>query len=264
MDSPRGLAQEIAEIILMRGRFLRANPVRCLMVCVIHKRPAAEESDYMAVRLVSVVATFFLAAHFSAARERTVKEFRAYAARHIVDADKRQLDSFVTKVDSNADGTITDIEFADRIVMFQQVFKSVPIREHQSDQELPQYWLTDFAKARKPSARTGKPIVAMFSASWCGPCKRMIARVYPTDEAKEALREFVPVYIDSEKHRELAAMNGIRSFPTFICFNVDGAPVTQHVGGGTVKDFVEMLQSFRNAIPEAAQPINKQKPASES
>ncbi|HIF52687.1 MAG: thioredoxin family protein [Fuerstiella sp.] len=215
----------------------------------------------MAVRWVILVAALFLLPGLSTGRERTVDEFKAYAARRMVNVDQQQLAEFVAQVDSNADGTITDVEFASRIVVFQRIFKSVPMTAQRSGHALPENWLTDFAKAREASVETGKPIVAMFSASWCGPCKRMIANVYPTDEAKDALTEFIPVYIDSEKHRDLATKNSIHSFPTFICFDVDGESVEQHVGGGDVMEFVEMLKTFKVAVSDAQQASKEQKSA---
>ncbi|MDG2222220.1 MAG: thioredoxin family protein [Rubripirellula sp.] len=189
---------------------------------------------------------------FAVAKDRTTEELRTYAERRIANADDEQLTTFVTLLDQDADGTITDAEFERRIEVFQQVFVTVQPVPAGGGHDLPDYWLTDFEKAREKSAETGKPVLAMFSASWCGPCKMMIANVYPTDEAKQALAPFVPVYIDSEQQVDLATKNEVRAYPTFICFDTEGESLGQHVGGGGVDDFVSMLATLYN--PTATDP----------
>ena len=181
------------------------------------------------------------------AKDQTVEEFQAYASRRMANVNEEQMVAYVKLVDANADGEISDDEFANRIDAYQQVFKSVQPKPGSHGHGLPENWLTDFEKARAVSIESGKPVVAMFSASWCGPCKKMIATVFPTDEAKQALQEFVPVYIDSEKYTELAAENEVRGYPTFICFDVNGTAVEQHVGGGNLQKFAEMLGKFKAA-----------------
>ena len=185
------------------------------------------------------------------AKNRTTEDFQDYASRRMADVDDKQLVAFVKLVDKNDDGEISDTEFASRVEAYQQLFKSAQPKHRRQGHGLPDNWLTDFKKAREASIESDKPIVAMFSASWCGPCKKMIATVYPTDEAMNALESFVPVYIDSEKQRELAAKNNINSFPTFICFDIDGVAVERHSGGGSVEKFTEMLARFKVAELES-------------
>lgn len=203
-----------------------------------------------------IIATTFVLSFVSGdvvtAKDRTLEEFQAYAARRMAKVDEKQLAEFAKVLDANDDGTVSDAEFAKRISAYQKVFTKVTPKHSQRGHGLPENWLTDFEKAREASTKTGKPIVAMFSASWCGPCKAMIANVYPTDEAMTALKDFVPVYIDSEKQQELASENDIRAFPTFVCFAKDGESVDQHVGGGGVEKFTQMLSKFKAAVADDA------------
>ena len=57
----------------------------------------------------------------------------------------------------------------------------------------------------------------------------------------------MPVYIDSEKQVDLASENGIRAYPTFVCFDSEGEPIGEHVGGGGVDEFLEMLATFKKS-----------------
>lgn len=201
--------------------------------------------------LFLLLAVLAIQTSLASAEDRTIEEFQEYASRRLGKVDQELLVAFVERVDADGDGTISGEEFSGRIAAFQQTFKALPSAPHKSH-GLPENWLTDFKEAQKESVSSGKPIVAMFSASWCGPCKAMIARVFPTDEAKEALDDFVPVYIDSEKERELAAKYEIRAFPTFVCINAKDAEVERHVGGGDVAKFAGVLEDFGAAASKLA------------
>jgi thiol-disulfide isomerase/thioredoxin len=199
----------------------------------------------MTIRLATCISLIaVLPSPWVAAKDRTTDEMKQYAERRMVNADEQKLTAFVGSLDQDGDGTITDAEFARRIEVFQQVFETVRPVPTGGGHDLPENWMTDFEKAREKSVETGKPVLVMFSASWCGPCKAMIANVYPTPEAKEALEAFVPVYVDAEKEVELASKNNIRAFPTFVCFDPQGKAIGEHIGGGSVDDFLTMLQSF--------------------
>ena len=189
----------------------------------------------------------------SIAKERSVENFTKYVARRLVKTEDSKLAEFVARVDKNSDGVISDEEFANRIAAYQQVFQKVQVKATKRGHGLPENWLTNFDEAIKQSQETGKPIVAMYSASWCGPCKWMIATVYPTEEASKALEDFVPVYIDCEKHRDLATQNKIRAFPTFKVFTNEGVEAATHVGASNTEGFIELLTEFHAAAIEKLQ-----------
>lgn len=199
----------------------------------------------MTIRIALLVLAGLVTTKFATGKDRSVDEMRAYAEQRIAKAEDEQVTAFVQALDLNDDGTITAAEFARRIEVFQQVFVTIQPIPAGGDHGLPDNWMTDFNQARAKSAEVGKPILVMFSASWCGPCKAMIAHVYPTEDAKNALEAFVPVYIDSEKQIDLASENNIRAYPTFVCFGSEGESIGQHVGGSNVDDFVTMLAGFQ-------------------
>ena len=80
----------------------------------------------------------------------------------------------------------------------------------------------------------------------------MIAQVFPDDKVKAALKDVVPVYVDSEVDVALATENGIRAYPTFVCLSPTGQSVTSRVGGGDVPKFIDMIETFKLAA-EASQ-----------
>ena len=87
----------------------------------------------------------------------------------------------------------------------------------------------------------GKPVMIDFSASWCGPCKR-IAPFVDTLAEKYAEQAHV-VKCDIEESEDLALRYGIRNVPT-ILFIKDGPVVDKQVGAAPRAILEEKLQSI--------------------
>jgi thiol-disulfide isomerase/thioredoxin len=67
-----------------------------------------------------------------------------------------------------------------------------------------------------------KPCIIDFSTTWCGWCKKL----HPIlEQVAELYAEKIDVYtLDAEKEPELAALFGVRSYPTVIFCPMEGAP----------------------------------------
>ena len=87
----------------------------------------------------------------------------------------------------------------------------------------------------------GKPVMIDFSASWCGPCKR-IAPFVDTLAEKYAEQAHV-VKCDIEESEDLALRYGIRNVPT-ILFIKDGQVVDKQVGAAPLATLEGKLQSI--------------------
>jgi thiol:disulfide interchange protein len=80
-------------------------------------------------------------------------------------------------------------------------------------------WRKDLQAAKAEAASSGKPVLAYFTATWCGPCQRMHEETWPDPRVGAALQAYVPVKIDVDQNSDLA-----------MSFNVDGIPRMQVIG----------------------------------
>lgn len=74
---------------------------------------------------------------------------------------------------------------------------------------------------------SSEPVLVDFTATWCGPCKRLAPIV---DEIAEEVKGKVKVgKLDIDESPLTASKMGIRSVPTLIVFK-DGKAAAQHLG----------------------------------
>lgn len=140
---------------------------------------------------------------------------------------------------------VMNIKFSSRFLWIVPLFAIAMASTPATAATLPDYWLEDWDEARQTASKTNKPLLAVFSAEWCGPCQYMIENVFNQGEVITALGAWVPVYLDAEKgdNPELATRYGISAFPTFVMFNSKGQEEGRMSGARQSEDFVDDLEN---------------------
>lgn len=102
----------------------------------------------------------------------------------------------------------------------------------------------DFEKARAASAESGKPLVAIFSASWCPPCQTMRREVYPSAEVQPYHDDFVWAYLDADApaNRPLMSQLKVSGIPHVAFVNPEGRLLGHFAGAVPAKDFAKLLE----------------------
>ncbi len=86
-------------------------------------------------------------------------------------------------------------------------------------------WRHDFAAASTEAAESNKPMLVVFGASWCPPCREMKRRVWPDAKVTEAADSlYIPLYIDVDdaKHQSLSVRYDVQSIPAVLVMDAAG------------------------------------------
>jgi thiol:disulfide interchange protein len=105
---------------------------------------------------------------------------------------------------------------------------------------------TSLPAALKEAKKEGKPVIAIYSAVWCGPCQQMKHKVYPSAQVKPFHDKFVWAYLDADDEKANAAdmqKFGVEGIPHIQFLSSSGKPIDKQIGSSSPEEFVEKLQS---------------------
>lgn len=88
---------------------------------------------------------------------------------------------------------------------------------------------------------TGLPIVLDFSATWCGPCKKIAPII--EELADEYDGRVIVGKCDVDENEVLTSKYGIRNIPT-VLFIKNGEVVDKNVGAAPKSDFVTKIEAL--------------------
>ncbi len=102
----------------------------------------------------------------------------------------------------------------------------------------------NYDKALKLAEKEKKPVILVFSASWCPPCQKMKKDVYPSAEVAGFHDKFIWAYLDTDKkaNSKPAGKYGVSGIPHIEIQSPDGKQLKKVVGGRSPADFAKILQ----------------------
>ncbi len=114
---------------------------------------------------------------------------------------------------------------------------------------------TRYKTALKKAQETGKPLIVVFSATWCGPCQAMKKDVYPSEAVKGLHDKFVWAYLDTDEkdNAKPAAEFKVSGIPHIQFLNSKGEAIDKQVGGTSPEAFAAKL----NDVLKKAAPAEK-------
>jgi thioredoxin 1 len=105
-------------------------------------------------------------------------------------------------------------------------------------------WADDYTSAQQQAAQSGKPILLLFSAKWCVPCRIMKRNIWADELVKASVNgKFIPVTIDVDDPNAAAALSRYRvgATPTTVITDPQGTVLQQVQGGIGKTDFLALL-----------------------
>jgi thiol-disulfide isomerase/thioredoxin len=91
-------------------------------------------------------------------------------------------------------------------------------------------WSTNLTAALTQNAAPRRPVLAYFTASWCGPCKLMARTTFTNDSVLHALSRVEAVSLDIDLFPDLARQYQVSAVPTFVVFIPGGSEVMRMTG----------------------------------
>lgn len=101
---------------------------------------------------------------------------------------------------------------------------------------------TDYDKGLDAALKSGRPVMLVFSASWCGACKQMVKNVFSHDDVANASTQLVNIYIDVDKaKRQLVNEYEVRYVPSVFFLDYSGETIIQVADRRSPNDFIENI-----------------------
>jgi thiol:disulfide interchange protein len=103
---------------------------------------------------------------------------------------------------------------------------------------------TSLSAALAKAKTENKPVIAVFSAVWCGPCQVMKKEVYPSSEVKKYHDKFIWAYLDTDKSTNDADAKkyGVSGIPHVQFLDKNGKAVEKQIGSTSADDFAKTLE----------------------
>ena len=111
-------------------------------------------------------------------------------------------------------------------------------------------WRTDLEAAHAEALKANKPMLVQITASWCGPCHRMLKNTYgDADLARDVNQAFVPVLIDSDENPEIVKEIGVSAYPYFCVVSPTEGIIKSFKGYKDVQKYRKEMGSLLSPAP---------------
>ena len=109
---------------------------------------------------------------------------------------------------------------------------------------------TSLEAATLAAKASGKPVVVVFSASWCPPCQAMKQSVYPSAAVKPLQDRFEWAYLDIDEpaNEAVAKKYGVKGIPHIQFLSKDGKKLDKQVGSSSPEEFAAELQKVLKKV----------------
>lgn len=102
-------------------------------------------------------------------------------------------------------------------------------------------WRPDFQVGLQEAVLTRRPVLVNFMTSNCGWCRKLDNSTFKDREFVEAVDSLVPIRVDGDKERGLAAMFQVRAFPTTVILSRRGKELGRIVGYESAAEYLRAV-----------------------
>ncbi len=104
-------------------------------------------------------------------------------------------------------------------------------------------YMADLDAALAAAKQSGQPIVVVFGAVWCQPCRVFTERTLSAPQVRSVAPSFHWVYVDIDSDVTLTRNHGVEATPTTVILRSDGTTLTKVEGAFDAATFRAFLES---------------------
>lgn len=105
----------------------------------------------------------------------------------------------------------------------------------------------------KKAQELNKPVFVDIYTTWCGPCKRMSADIFPLKEVGDVYnQQFICYKIDAEKGEGilLAKKYDVKFYPTYLFINPDESLIMKAIGSMPADEFIALTDKVKAELSD--------------
>ncbi len=103
-------------------------------------------------------------------------------------------------------------------------------------------WQHDLQTAHRISQSQNKPMMLVFCATWCGPCKKLTGQTMANPQMAAYINQhFVPIHLDADRDARIAEILRVESLPTTIILSPNADLIGRFSGYSDVKGYHQKL-----------------------
>lgn len=107
----------------------------------------------------------------------------------------------------------------------------------------------DYHNGVAAAKTSGKPMIIVFSAAWCGPCQRMKQSVYPSEPVAPFHDDFIWIYLDVDNPDNAPVVNQHRvtAIPHIALKDNNGRSLKTLRGQMSANEFARILEKTKRS-----------------
>ena len=105
-------------------------------------------------------------------------------------------------------------------------------------------WHKNLRAAHKLALEADKPLLIVFSASWCQPCKRLERETLSDERVIAAIeRQFIPVHLDIDVDTKVAKILEVELVPCTVVLSPEADLLQKSTGFADPKGYLKILKA---------------------
>ncbi len=102
-------------------------------------------------------------------------------------------------------------------------------------------WENDYDLALEKALLTRRPVLVFFYADWCGWCRKLDREAFRDPRFADMARDLIPVRINGERERGLAALFRVTGFPVTVVLSRQGRVLGRISGYRPAGEFLDLV-----------------------